>query len=99
MPQLAEDEERRLGILAAAGDDVAAKQLIEANQRLVVTIARRHRALDPSLMNIIQEGNLGLVEALRRFDPSKGQPFSKFAAWFIREAIRMAYQPPPDLEG
>ena len=91
MPVLSEEEERRLAILAVGGDEAARKRLIESNLRLVVSVARRYRQLDPVLLNLIEEGNLGLVEALRRFDPSKGLRFSTFARWFIRQAIFNRY--------
>lgn len=89
-PLLSADEERRLARLAHAGDARARERLVESNLRLVVAIARRHvrRGVEP--LDLIQEGNIGLMEAATRFDPSRGVRFATYAAWWIRSSIRRA---------
>jgi RNA polymerase sigma factor (sigma-70 family) len=79
--------EQALARRARAGDAEAERQLIEANLRLVISLARRyvHRGL--SLLDLIEEGNVGLLHAVRKFDPDRGTRFSTYATWWIRQAI------------
>jgi len=86
-PLLNAAEERRLARRARAGDDRAREKMVLSNLRLVVSIARRflHRGVD--LEDLIEEGNLGLITAVERFDPERGFRFSTYAAWWIRQAI------------
>ena len=87
---LAPDEELRLAWAARAGDRRAAVLLIEANLRLVVTIARRYKGCGVPFLDLVQEGNVGLLHALDGFDPAHGGRFSTFAFWCIRHAVRQA---------
>jgi RNA polymerase primary sigma factor len=85
-PLTGEDEEA-LAIRASGGDAGAEGALVEANLRLVVSLARRYTRRGLPLLDLIEEGNLGLVEAVRRFRPGRGTGFSTYAAWWIRQAI------------
>jgi RNA polymerase primary sigma factor len=87
---LAPDEELRLAWAVRAGDRRAAVLLIEANLRLVVTIARRYAGCGVPFLDLVQEGNVGLLHALDGFDPAHGGRFSTFAFWCIRHAVRQA---------
>ena len=89
-PLLTAREELRLARLTASGDQAAKRRLIESNLRLVVVIARRHRGLGLDLLDLIQEGNLGLLAAVERFDWRRGVRFSTYASWWIRRAIHLA---------
>lgn len=84
------EEERELGRRIQQGDMQARQALAEANLRLVVKIARQFRFAKFSLSDLVQEGNLGLLEAVEKFDPDKGCRFSTYACWWIRQAITRA---------
>jgi RNA polymerase primary sigma factor len=83
-------EEVKLGRRVRAGDRIARRTLIERNLRLVVSVAVRYRRSGVPLEDLIQEGNIGLIEAVERFDPERGYRFSSYAVWRIRKAIQKA---------
>jgi len=89
-PLLEREEERELALRARQGDQEARARLITSNLRLVVDIARHYRGAGLPLMDLIAEGNLGLLKAVERFDPQKGFRFSTYATWWIRRTIRRA---------
>src|SRR5258705_1661896 len=82
-------ERRKLNALVDDGDD-AKRALIQANLRLVVSIAKRYAGRGMQILDLIQEGNLGLMRAVEKFDHSKGFKFSTYATWWIRQAITRA---------
>lgn len=84
------EEERELARRIAAGDTEARDVLIESNLRLVVAMARRYQGLGLSFPDLVQEGTVGLIQAVDRFDSRRGRRFSTYAAWWIRQAIRRA---------
>ncbi len=86
-PLLSIDEEIELAKRIQAGDTVAKERLTESNLRLVVSIAKRYVGRGLSFLDLIQEGNLGLIKAVDKFDYSKGYKFSTYATWWIRQAI------------
>jgi RNA polymerase primary sigma factor len=87
---LTREEEHELARRARAGDDAAKARLIEANLRLVVQIARRYLNRGLSLPDLIEEGNLGLIRAVEKFEPERGLRFSTYGTWWIRQAITRA---------
>ena len=87
IPRLSPEEERELARRVQAGDREAEKRMIEANLRLVFAIARRYRNRGLPLPDLIAEGNLGLLRAVRKFLPDKGTRFSTYATWWIRQAV------------
>lgn len=86
-PILSQDEERKLGELIRKGDKNAQKKLIEANLKFVVSYVKKYRGMGLSLFDLINEGNLGLIEAAKRFDPKRKVKFISYAVWWIRQAI------------
>ena len=90
VPLLTPDEEIELGRKIQNGDAAARERMIHANLRLVVTIARDYINLGLPLLDLISEGNIGLMEAVRRFDPGKGSKLSTYASWWIKWAIKRA---------
>ena len=90
VPLLTADEELNLAQRKADGDDYAKERLIEANLRLVVSIAKRYVGRGMLFLDLIQEGNLGLIKAVEKFDYHKGYKFSTYATWWIRQAITRA---------
>ena len=87
---LSPEKEKELATLKDAGDQDAKKQLIEANLRLVVSIAKKYCNLGLTFLDVIQEGNIGLMTAIDKFDVTKGYKFSTYATWWIRQAITRA---------
>lgn len=90
IPLLTSDEEFEYAKLAEQGDEYAKRMLAESNLRLVVSIAKRYVGRGMLFLDLIQEGNIGLMKAVDKFDPTKGYKFSTYATWWIRQAITRA---------
>jgi len=90
VPLLTNEEEKELALAVEAGDVEAKQRLAEANLRLVVSIAKRYVGRGMQFLDLIQEGNMGLMKAVDKFDYSKGFKFSTYATWWIRQAITRA---------
>ena len=93
-PLLTREEEVRLAKAVEGGDEVARRTLIESNLGLVVSIARRYDAPGFRLLDLIQEGNIGLWRAAERYDWRKGFKFSTYATWWVRQQITRALDGP-----
>ena len=89
-PLLSRDEEAALIRRAVAGDQAAKEKLIRSNLRFVVAVAKRYRNKDIPLLDLINEGNIGLLKAIEHFDVNKGYHFISYAAWWVRQAILKA---------
>lgn len=90
IPMLTRDEELRLAKLVEEGDEAARGKLIEANLRLVVSIAKKYSNPGLDLLDLIQEGNLGLMKAAEKFEYKRGHKFGTYATWWIRQGITRA---------
>jgi RNA polymerase primary sigma factor len=87
IPLLSSSEETRLSRLALGGDGEARRKLIVSNLRLVVSIAKKYLYYGLPLLDLIEEGNIGLMKAVERYDPERGCKFSTYATWWIRQAV------------
>jgi len=90
IPLLSREDEQALGVQIQQGDERAFRKLVEANLRFVVKVAMRYQGCGLSLLDLINEGNLGSLEAARRYSPDRGVKFITYAVWWIRQAIMQA---------
>ncbi len=90
LPRLTPDEEKELGSRIQQGDEEALRRLVEGNLRFVVSYVKRYRGMGVSYLDLIHDGNLGLMEAARRFDPERNVKFISYAVWWIRQAVIQA---------
>jgi RNA polymerase primary sigma factor len=89
-PQLTAAEEHEIGVLARSGDQDALRRLVESNLRFVVSLAKKYARSGYPMHELINEGNMGLLEAASRFDPERGVRFVTYAGWWVRQAILAA---------
>ena len=90
IPLLSREEEIELAQKAAQGDEAAKNKIVNANLRFVVNVAKKYQNHGLDLLDLISEGNIGLLTAIERFDVSKGYHFISYAVWWIRQAILKA---------
>ena len=90
IPLLSREEEVEIATRAAAGDELAKKRLVEANLRFVVNVAKKYQNQGIPLSDLINEGNIGLMNAIERYEVDKGYHFISYAVWWIRQAILKA---------
>lgn len=86
-PACSEEEEKKLGELIQGGDRTALKKLIESNLKFVVSYVKKYKGMGLSMLDLINQGNLGLIEAAKRFDSGRNVKFISYAVWWIRQAI------------
>lgn len=86
-PPLSQEDEKRLGNRIQKGDKKAVKELVESNLRFVVSYVKKYKGMGIGMFDLINEGNLGLIEAAKRFDPNRNVKFISYAVWWIRQAI------------
>jgi RNA polymerase primary sigma factor len=84
---ISEAEEKKLGLLIHRGDQDALQRLIESNLRFVVSYVKKYKGMGLGMLDLINEGNLGLIEAAKRFDPQRNVKFISYAVWWIRQAV------------
>ncbi len=90
IPLLTSEEEKSLARKIRKGSSIARKRMIQSNLRLVINIAKRYSRLGVPMMDLIEEGNLGLMKAVKKYNPNKGYRFSTYAAWWIKQYITRA---------
>jgi RNA polymerase primary sigma factor len=90
IPRLTPEQEKELGRRIQQGDEKALRKMVEGNLRFVVSYAKRYRGMGLSYLDLIHEGNLGLMEAARRFDPDRNVKFISYAVWWVRQSIIQA---------
>ncbi len=90
IPLLSREDEDKLARASREGDEIAKNKLIQANLRFVVSIAKKYQTSGISLLDLINEGNMGLIKAAEKFDPDRGYHFISYAVWWIRQAIILA---------
>jgi len=86
-PQLTQDQEKDLGQRIQEGDKEALKKMVESNLRFVVSYVKKYQGMGLGLLDLINEGNLGIIEAAKRFDPDRNVKFISYAVWWIRQAV------------
>lgn len=87
IPMLTPDQEAKLAIKAVAGDKLAAEELVVKNLRFVISVAKQYATDKINLEDLVNEGNIGLIKAVEKFDPTKGYKFISFAVWYVRKLI------------